>query len=160
MIDLADKEIDDRVVQYLLSDPVSDGGQWDMFVNLVEKYGVVPKSVFPETYSSSNSGRLNKLVVVKLREFASQIRKALDDGVSTSTVRVLKEQMMEEIYRILVICLGEPPSTFDWEANDKNNKFIGVRNLTPIKFFKEHVKYPVNIMLLSLLFIFMMMMMQ
>ncbi|KAI7849864.1 peptidase C1B, bleomycin hydrolase [Circinella umbellata] len=143
MIDLADKEIDDRVVQYLLSDPVSDGGQWDMFVNLVEKYGVVPKSVFPETYSSSNSGRLNKLVVVKLREFASQIRKALDDGVSTSTVRVLKEQMMEEIYRILVICLGEPPSTFDWEANDKNNKFIGVRNLTPLKFFKEHVKYPI-----------------
>ncbi|KAG1221857.1 hypothetical protein G6F67_009722 [Rhizopus microsporus] len=65
MIDLAHKDIDDRVVQYLLTDPVGDGGQFDMLINLVEKYGVVPKSVFPETYSSSNSRRLNWLVTVR-----------------------------------------------------------------------------------------------
>ncbi|KAI8138713.1 peptidase C1B, bleomycin hydrolase [Fennellomyces sp. T-0311] len=144
MIDLATEDIDDRVVQYLLADPVGDGGQWDMFVNIVQKYGVVPKSAYPETYSSSNSGRLGWLVTVKLREYATQIRKAIGDGVSVSTVRVLKEQMLEEIYRILTICLGEPPSTFDWETTDKNGKFIGIRDLTPQKFLKDIVKYPVG----------------
>lgn len=145
MIDLADKDVDDRVVQYLLSSPVGDGGQWDMFVSIVQKYGVVPKSVYPETYSSSNSRRLNWLVTVKLREFAVQIREHLaESDASKASVRLLKEQMMQEIYRIMAISLGEPPSTFDWEIHDKNGKYIGIKNLTPTKFFKDIVKYPVS----------------
>ncbi|ORY97362.1 peptidase C1B, bleomycin hydrolase [Syncephalastrum racemosum] len=141
MIDLADRDIDDRVVQYLLASPVGDGGQWDMFVNLVEKYGVVPKSVYPETYASSSSGRLDWLVTVKLREFAVQIR---EQPASAASLRVLKEKMMEDIYRIMVICLGEPPKTFDFEAVDQNGKFaVGLKNLTPQRFFKEVCKYPV-----------------
>lgn len=141
MIDLADRDIDDRVVQYLLGSPVGDGGQWDMFVNLVEKYGVVPKSVYPETYASSNSGRLEWLVTVKLREFAVQIR---EQAASAASLRVLKEKMMEDIYRIMVICLGEPPKTFDFEAVDQNGKFaVGLKGLTPQRFFKEVCKYPV-----------------
>jgi bleomycin hydrolase len=145
MIDLAKEDIDDRVVQYLLQDPVGDGGQFDMLINLVEKYGVVPQSVFPETYSSSNSRRLNWLVTVKLREFAAQIRKAIDQGVSTQIVRALKEKMMGDIYRILVITLGEPPSQFNWETHDKNGKYLGIHHLTPKKFFRDVVGYPVGV---------------
>ncbi|GAA5795007.1 peptidase C1B, bleomycin hydrolase [Helicostylum pulchrum] len=144
MIDLAQRDIDDRIVQYLLTDPVSDGGQYDMLVNVVEKYGVVPKAAFPETYSSSNSRRLNWLVTVKLREFAAQIRKSVEQGVSLQAVRFLKEKMLEDIYRILVISLGEPPSQFDWETTDKNGKYIGIHHLTPKKFFREVVAYPIS----------------
>ncbi|KAG0168685.1 hypothetical protein DFQ28_004345 [Apophysomyces sp. BC1034] len=143
-IDLANEDINDRVVQYLLKDPVGDGGQWDMFVNIVKKYGVVPKTAYPESYSSSNSSRLNWLVTVKLREFAVQIRKAIRDGVSVNTVRVLKQEMLEDVYRTLVICLGEPPKKFDWETKDKNDKFIGIRGLTPKGFLEEIVQYPVE----------------
>lgn len=100
--------------------------------------------MFPESYSSSNSRRLNWLVTVKLREFAVKIRKALADGVSINVVRVLKQSMMEEIYTIMVICLGEPPAKFDWETKDKNDKFIGIHNLTPKRFFEEIVQYPVR----------------
>lgn len=145
MIDLAHKDIDDRVVQYLLTDPVGDGGQFDMLINLVEKYGVVPKSVFPETYSSSNSRRLNWLVTVKLREFAAVIRKSIEQGSSIQSVRVIKQKMMEDIYRIISIHLGEPPSQFDWETQDKNGKYIGIHDLTPKRFFKEIVNFPVSI---------------
>jgi bleomycin hydrolase len=66
MIDLKNKEISDQVVQYLLSDPLGDRGQYDVFVNLVEKYGVVPKQAYPETVASSSIGRLNWMVTVKL----------------------------------------------------------------------------------------------
>ena len=145
MIDLAHKDVNDRVVQYLLTDPVSDGGQWDMLINLVEKYGVVPKSAFPETYSSSNSRRLNWLVTVKLREYAAQIRKSIDQGVSVQAIRFAKEKYLEDIYRILVISLGEPPSQFDWEVTDKNGKYIAIHHLTPKKFFREVVSYPVSL---------------
>ncbi|KAI8093249.1 peptidase C1B, bleomycin hydrolase [Halteromyces radiatus] len=141
MIDLAHKDISDRVVQYLLSSPVGDGGQWDMFVNVVSKYGVVPKSEYPETFASSSSSRLNWLVTVKLREFATQIRKAVVEGVSINSVRLLKKDMLEDIHRIMVIFLGEPPKSFDWEATDKDGKFVSVRNLTPQKFFKDIVGY-------------------
>ncbi|KAI8334944.1 peptidase C1B, bleomycin hydrolase [Chlamydoabsidia padenii] len=141
MIDLADKEVSDRVVQYLLTSPVGDGGQWDMFVNVVEKYGVVPKSVYPETYASSSSSKLNWLVTVKLREFATQIRKAAADGVSNNSIRLLKQDMLEDIYRIMVIFLGEPPKKFDWEATDKNGKFVSVPDTTPQKFMKDIVGY-------------------
>lgn len=145
MIDLADDAINDRVVQYLLKDPVGDGGQWQMFINLIEKYGVVPKSAFPETVASSSTSRLNWLVTVKLREFASQIRKARTEGVSNSSIRVIKEEMMQDIYRIMVIYLGEPPRNFDWEVNDKNGKAVSLPNMTPKKFMKEIVDYPVSV---------------
>lgn len=146
MIDLADEDINDRVVQYLLSSGslVSDGGQWQMFINLIEKYGVVPKSAYPETVASSSTSRLNWLVTVKLREFATQIRKAFADGVSINTIRVIKEEMMQDIYRIMVIYLGEPPSKFNWETTDKNGKYVSLSNMTPKKFMKDVVDYPVS----------------
>ncbi|KAI9364267.1 peptidase C1B, bleomycin hydrolase [Pilaira anomala] len=143
MIDLADVDVNDRVVQYLLTSPVGDGGQWQMFINLIEKYGVVPKSAYPETIASSSTARLNWLVTVKLREFAAQIRKALYDGLSINTIRVIKEEMMQDIYRIMVIYLGEPPVKFDWEAVDKNGKCISLLNMTPAKFMKDIVDYPI-----------------
>ena len=145
MIDLAGEDINDRVVQYLLQSPVGDGGQWDMFINLIEKYGVVPKSAYPETFASSSTARLNWLVTVKLREYAAQIRKSLEDGLSVNTIRVVKEEMMQEIYRIMVIYLGEPPSKFDWEALDKNKKCVSLPGMTPKKFMKEVVDYPVSV---------------
>lgn len=144
MIDLAHEDIDDRVVQYLLTDPVGDGGQFDMLISLVEKYGVVPKSVFPETFSSSSSRRLNWLVTVKLREFATVIRDSVAQGESIQHIRVIKQKMMQDIYRIIAIHVGEPPSQFDWEAQDKNGKYIGIHNLTPKRFFKEIVNFPVS----------------
>lgn len=115
-----------------------------MFLNLVQKYGVVPKSVYPETYASSNSRRLGWLLNVKLREYAVQIRDAIQQGASVSSVRLSKERMLTEIYRILVICLGQPPHKFDWETTDKHGKYVGVKKLTPLKFFKEVVKHPVR----------------
>jgi bleomycin hydrolase len=144
MIDLADVDVNDRVVQYLLQTPINDGGQWDMFINVVEKYGVVPKSAYPETYSSSASSRLNWLVCVKLREYAVQIRQAREEGISTAALRAQKDKMVAEIHRILMITLGEPPKKFDWEVKNKDGKVISIRNLTPKKFYGEIINYKVK----------------
>ncbi|CAG8559150.1 8371_t:CDS:2 [Paraglomus brasilianum] len=141
MISLVEEPIDSRLIQYLLSDPVSDGGQWDMVLNLVGKYGVVPKSVFPETYQSSNSSRLNSILKAKLREYAREIRELHKLGKNVAVMRKTKKKMMEEVYRIVAIALGEPPKMFDWCFRDISGKFCEYTNLTPERFFNEFVGY-------------------
>jgi bleomycin hydrolase len=128
---------DSREVTHLMKDPTCDGGQWDMFCNLVEKYGLVPKTVYRETYHSSNSRELNKVLKRKFREYAKHLREA-DDPQS------LKQTYLAEVYTILCRFLGEPPSHFNWNYLDSVlDKPHTVKNVTPLEFYRHHV--PVNV---------------
>ena len=139
IIETVEQSIDSRLVMHLLSSPVQDGGQWDMFVNLLKKYGTVPKKVMAESHQSSNTAQMNKLVTRKLREFALQIREASSKGKAPSELRTMKEDMMSTIYQMLCISLGTPPEKFDWSIRNKKDKFQRFTDLTPQKFYKEHV---------------------
>ncbi|CAG8485518.1 1690_t:CDS:2 [Gigaspora margarita] len=141
MIQLADEDVDSRIIQYLIGAPVNDGGQWDMVINLLEKYGVVPKCAYPESYNSSNSSKLNWIVTTKLREFAYQLREMHASGKSIEVLRHAKTQMMEEVYRMIAISLGEPPKLFNWTFRDKDGKYREFLGLTPKQFYKEFVNY-------------------
>ncbi|KAF9105360.1 hypothetical protein BGX29_000133 [Mortierella sp. GBA35] len=145
MIDLRDKDVNDRVVQHLLKEPVNDGGQWDMLVNLVERYGVVPKALYPESFSSSSSGKLNGLVISKLRDHAVVLRRLAAMGRSVDELRAEKEKCLKEIYNILAITLGEPPKKpFTWAFRNKDKKYYEFQNVTPQSYFRDHVGYPVT----------------
>ncbi|KAJ2725569.1 bleomycin hydrolase [Coemansia sp. Benny D115] len=135
-----DEDLDGRVVQYLLKDPIGDGGQWDMFVALIDKYGVVPKEAYPETYHTSASGQMDSLITSKLREFAKQLRSAHAKGVHGSELRAQKSEMLETIHRIMVISLGQPPARVTWAFYDKDKKFHEYRDITPLEFYRDHVK--------------------
>lgn len=128
-----------RVISFLLGDLLGDGGQWDMFRALVAKYGVVPQDVMPETENSSKTGDMNKYLKTKLREFACTLRIKASDGSSIDDLRTLKDDMLETIYRILSISLGEPPQRFTWETYDKDDKFIRIAGITPQEFYKEYI---------------------
>jgi bleomycin hydrolase len=128
-----------RLVMHLLDNPIQDGGQWDMWVNLINKYGVVPQSEMPESYSSSKSMRMNRMITRKLREFAKQLRESSQKSLSDSQLQSMKTDMLEEIYQMLTIHLGTPPSSFDWQIRDKKKKFSKFKNLTPQLFYKDHV---------------------
>jgi len=133
-----DESYDSRIMMHLLNSPVQDGGQWDMFVNLIEKYGVVPQSVMAESVQSSQSRAMNQFLTRKLREFASVLRLMNNNGKNISDLRNEKEKMMSEIYSMLCICLGDPPTKFDWQTRDKKNKFIRITDLSPVEFYKKH----------------------
>ena len=139
ILDTVEEEVDSRLVMWLLGAPVNDGGQWDMFVNLLEKYGAVPKHVMPETYQSSNTGVMNYVLTVKLREDAARLREGFRLGRSMDALRAMKEEMLGEIYRILCRCLGEPPQRFDFEYRDKDKNFYRDANLTPQEFLHKYV---------------------
>ena len=131
---------DSRLMMHLLDSPVQDGGQWDMFVNLIEKYGVVPQSVMPESYQSSQSRMMNSFLTRKLREFAFKLRKLNQDGNTDNELRKEKESMMSVIYSMLCIFLGNPPEKFDWQIRDKKNNFLKFQNLSPLSFYKKHTR--------------------
>ena len=130
---------DSRIMMYLLDSPIEDGGQWDMFTNLIEKYGVIPQSVMPESYQSSSSRMMNRFITRKLREFAAKLRTMHSSGDSLSKLRETKESMLSTIYSMLCICLGNPPESFDWQVRDKKKKFIRFENLSPLDFYHKHV---------------------
>jgi len=135
-----DQDYDSRIMMHLLQAPVQDGGQWDMFVNLIEKYGIVPKSVMPETNHSSKSGMMNYFLTHKLREFAYIIRKSNKSRTKIKDLRNKKEKMISEIYSLLCMFLGNPPTNFDWSIKDKDNKFSRFNNIEPINFYKKFTK--------------------
>ena len=135
-----DQDYDSRIMMHLLQAPVQDGGQWDMFVNLIEKYGAVPQSVIPETNHSSKSGMMNYFLTHKLREFAYIIRKSNKSRTKIKDLRNKKEKMISEIYSLLCMFLGNPPTNFDWSIKDKDNKFSRFNNIEPINFYKKFTK--------------------
>ncbi len=142
IIETADRPVDDRTVHFLLNSLVSDGGQWNMFANLVTKHGLVPKSVMPETHSSSNSQSMNRILRRKLREGASQLRELYRQGASPDVIRVAKNDTLFVAYRILSIHLGTPPKEFLWQWTDKDKKFHRDGVITPQQFAKRYVNIP------------------
>ena len=134
-----DEPTNGRLIAWLLSSPLGDGGQWDMFCGLIDKYGVVPKDAMPETACSSATGEMDKFMTLKLREYACKLRAMHKDGKTAEELASQKEEMLSTIYRMLCICLGEPPKTVTLQVRDKDNNFIRDEGLTPQEFYKKYV---------------------
>ncbi|MBH08851.1 MAG: aminopeptidase [Candidatus Marinimicrobia bacterium] len=140
----AHKKWNSRLVMHLLSDPIQDGGQWDMWANLVNKYGVVPQSVMPESFQSSKSRMMNRMITRKLRENAKQLRDKKIAGAMIDELKKTKIEMLEVIFQLLVIHLGMPPASFTWQIRGKNKNFHRFENLTPVSFYKDYVGIDLN----------------
>lgn len=134
-----DEPTDSRLISWILQSPIQDGGQWDMFVNLVKKYGLIPKSVMPETESSSNTWAMNHYITTKLREDAYELRKAHKKGAKEANLRQRKTEMVSEVYRMLCIHLGVPPQEFLWQWRDREREFHRDGVITPHEFLRRHV---------------------
>ncbi|OFU70268.1 aminopeptidase [Streptococcus sp. HMSC10A01] len=139
MLATADQELTSRKVKFLLDTPQQDGGQWDMVVSLFEKYGVVPKSVYPESISSGNSRELNQILNKLLRQDAQILRELVAAGANLAELQAKKEELLQEVFNFLAMNLGLPPRQFDFSYRDKDNNFHSESGLTPQAFFKKYV---------------------
>lgn len=135
----SEEELTSRKVSFLLQTPQQDGGQWDMLVAIIQKYGIVPKSVMPESYSSSKSSELNTYLNKKLRRDAMVLRNLVAEGATEETITLEKESMLQEIYTLLCTSLGTPPTTFDFSYYDKEEAYHLVRDLTPQSFYDQFI---------------------
>ena len=144
IIATADRSLDDRTVAFLLERPVEDGGQWNMFINLVQKHGVVPQSAMPETQSSSATRTMNGLLRAKLREGAKELRDLCAGGASVEAARERKEGLLRTIFRMLCIHLGTPPERFTWQWTNKDDEFHRDGVMTPQEFAAEYITLPIE----------------
>ena len=134
IIDNPQLEVSSRLLDWLCAAPLNDGGQWDMFTNLIDKYGVVPKRIMPETFSSSNSVVMNQHITQKLRREAQMLRSKMQNGESADAIQVYKDAVMDDIYQMLTIHLGVPPTSFEWKWVNKEHKFHTDGEITPQQF--------------------------
>ena len=144
IIKTLDEDLQGRLIKHILADPLGDGGQWDMFVNLVNKYGVVPKYAMPEVNASSATREMDSYLTKMLRSFAKDLRKAHQEGKSLEELEKMKDGFNEDIYRALTLILGTPPKTIDFEARDKDDNYICDKNLSPKEFFDKYVKMNID----------------
>ena len=139
MIEYRDRPWDDRYVYHLLDNPVGDDGDWHMLADVIDKYGLLPKSAMPDTFNRESSRYLNEILYFKLREGAVEIRELHRKGKPVSALRKVKEEITKVVYRCLVILLGEPPKKIDFGFRDKKKKFHRDTGLTAKDFYEKYV---------------------
>lgn len=145
IVDTGKKPIDDIRVQFFFKNPLNDGGTFCGVADLADKYGLVPKSVMPETYSSDNTSRMSRLISSKLREYGLQLRKMVADGKKQSAINAEKTKMLATVYRMLAMTIGEPPTEFTYAFKNKKGRAVGeAKKYTPLSFYKEVVGEPLN----------------
>ncbi|MDT2525417.1 aminopeptidase C [Enterococcus raffinosus] len=139
ILNTAEQAVTSREVAFLLQTPQQDGGQWDMVVSLFKKYGVVPKSVMPESSNSSNSRDLNNYLNKLLRKHAVLLRQMVAEDATEEEIQANREAMLQEVYNLLAISLGTPPETFDFEYRDEEKNYHLEQGLTPQQFYDDYI---------------------
>lgn len=134
------RSMEDKYVEWLFKNPIGDGGQFTGVADLVTKYGLVPKDVMAETFSSNSTSRMSNILSLKLREFGLELRDMANNKSTTEQMlQDRKTEMLKTIYRILVMTIGEPPTEFTWTQRDASGKAVSTDTYTPQSFFKKFV---------------------
>ena len=139
IIDTKDLPFEDRKVDWLFSNPLSDGGQFTGVSNLIVKYGLVPSEAMPETYQSNNTSNMATLIKLKLREYGLDLREAAAEGASAKKLQKMKVEQLSEVYRMLALCLGEPVKEFEWTRCDAAGNVVSRKTYTPKSFYDEYI---------------------
>lgn len=139
IIDTREKPMDDKMVEWLFKNPIGDGGQFTGVSDILTKYGVVPAEVMVETNSSDNTSRMGNLIGLKLKEYGLALRELHSKGSLPATLGKRKTEMLADVYRLLVLNLGEPPTKFTWTRKDAQGNPVETKEYTPKSFFDEYI---------------------
>ncbi len=141
VIDTYKKPMTDQEVEWLFKNPIGDGGQFTGIANLVDKYGLVPSDVMPETYNTNNTSSISNLLSLKLREYGLELRDmAGQKGMTASKLQARKTEMLSTIYRMLVLTMGEPPTEFTWTERNAKGEAVSTEKYTPKSFYEKYAK--------------------
>ncbi|WP_303915349.1 C1 family peptidase [Bacteroides mediterraneensis] len=138
VIETAGKPMSDQTVEWLFKHPLSDGGTFTGVADIVTKYGLVPKEAMPETYSSDHTSSMSSLIGLKLKEFGLELRDMSAKGEKMATIEKRKEEMLGTVYRMLVLTLGVPPTSFDYVRKDSKGNVVETEHHTPMSFMEKY----------------------
>lgn len=139
IIAMSDRGLYDRELEKILKRPIGDGGYWSYVVNLIDKYGVVPKDAMPETYQTRNSWSMTGMLALQLRKNAVELRRLASQGENMTELRNRKIEMLETIYKMLVLNMGIPPTEFIWRYENSTGEISDAKTYTPLEFYRRVV---------------------
>ena len=140
VIDTRKASFDDRTVDWLFRNPLSDGGTFTGVADIITKYGLVPKGVMKETYTSNSTNAFNSLLKRKLREFGLRLRQASEKGAKEKELQAMKKEQLKVVYRMLATVYGIPPTEFTWAPKDANGKYREEpQTYTPMSFYQKFI---------------------
>ncbi|MBR4935999.1 MAG: C1 family peptidase [Bacteroidaceae bacterium] len=139
IIETANRPMDDRLVEWLFKNPLSDGGQFTGVQDIITKYGLVPAEVMPESHAANNTSRMAEIISTKLREYGLTLRSAAEKGEKRKQLLQRKTEMLGTVYHILSLCLGEPPTEFEWTRRTPDGRPVETKKYTPLSFYQEYV---------------------
>lgn len=137
VIDTSDRPMEDRQVEWLFQNPISDGGTFCGVADIVSKYGLVPSEVMAETEVANGTAPFRKHIATRLREDGLRLREAKAKGADEKTLQEMKTGQLAEVYKMLALALGEPPTEFNWTKRDSKGKAIETKKHTPLSFYQE-----------------------
>ncbi|ENY69330.1 Aminopeptidase C [Metamycoplasma auris 15026] len=130
---------EDRLFRHFNDTPISDGGYWEFFVNLVKKYGIVPKDAMNESHSSEATNDMVNQINWRLKAYTSRIKELFNETKNKNEILKLKEEALSDVYNILIKTLGRPPKTFKFEYMDKDRKYVSLECMSPMQFFDKYI---------------------
>lgn len=138
VVDTRHLPMDDKMVEWLFKNPLSDGGQFTGVADIIGKYGLVPREVMNETFSANNTARIAFLIKLKLREYGLQLRE-LPAKTKQADIDKKKTEMLSTVYRMLARAFGEPPTEFTWTRKDAKGNPVETKTYTPKSFYDEYI---------------------
>ncbi|MDO4903064.1 MAG: C1 family peptidase [Limosilactobacillus sp.] len=138
VIETADKPRHDRLVDFYFNFALVDGGQWANAASIVEKYGVVPEYVMPDTHNTKDTSDVAEVLTYLMKKDGMKLRQMVQDGATEDELAAEQERMMADVYKIAAYAFGEPPAKFDLEFRDDDKKFHQVLGLTPLDFYHKY----------------------
>ncbi|MBU4692271.1 C1 family peptidase [Mycoplasma zalophi] len=137
-------DFNDPLFKYFMDGPADDGGFWEWFLGLINKYGILPKYLMQDTFDAKSSNEFIEILNVKAKEYAYKIIKEAKNNASEQKLQAIKVNALEEIYNIVTKTLGTPPETFDFQYRDKDKNIQKITNITPLEFYKQYIKNILN----------------
>ena len=139
----ANKSMLERDVEFYFKNPVGDGGVWNLFYNIAEKYGVVPQDVMPETAHSNSTSQMQSVLNECLRTGGYKLRDMVTAKKSKKEISEAKKTVLKDVYRILSLCLGTPPQKFEWRYKTTDGNIMTL-STTPKEFYKMIIPQDYN----------------
>ena len=130
-------DLDKIVNKNILRDPVEEVGNWQTFVGIVKKYGLVPMKVMPITFEGKSATKVTNLFSEIVRSNAITLLNLKNQNKNIEELRKEKLKMLADNYEFLSKVYGEPTETFNYNYTNKNGTNISLKNMTPNQFVEK-----------------------
>ena len=81
---------------------------------------------------------MSSLIGLKLKEYGLELRESVQKGMDVKKIEARKTEMLETVYRILVLNLGVPPTEFDYVRKDVKGNPVETEHHTPMSFLEKY----------------------